>query len=279
MATVPYVSTGNDGLSPLASGTELPSCNTMSLTQRSDSTNSSRTAHHDDPAPHQPRRSRRNAPRTPKARSMPALPVVILEKKDQYSALPYENAMIANQEMRDLLKTFQGARLVAGNTRKIILLPGKKNFQLWIDDADENSKRGFWTEFALHLGGPSAEVTQMEIGAVKVQIKKDNQFKKRQERIEEEFCANSLKAIGNLSELVLSTPSSKKRNAHTANLVDAFKATQLKSQERVKTKKGKHLNEVMDDNTFADDSSESVDDNDVMEGTQDTIDEPEEEEE
>ena len=137
----------------------------------------------------------------------------------------------------------------------------------------------FWTEFALHLGGPSAEVTRMEIGAVKVQIKKDNQFKKKKERIEEEFCANSLKAIGNLSELVLSTPSSKKRNAHTANLVDAFKATQLKSQERVKTKNGKHLNEVMDDDKFADDSSESVDNDDVIDGTQSTIDEPEEEEE
>ena len=279
MATVPYVSTGNDGLSPLASGAELPPCNTMSLSQRSDTTNSSRTSHHDDPPHHEPRRSRRDAPRTPKVRSMPALPAVIVVKKDQYVALPYESAMIANQEMRNLLKTFQGSRLVAGNMRKVTLLPGKKNFQIWIDDADENSICGFWMEFALHAGGPAAEVTRMELGAIKTQIKKDNQFKKKQEKIEDGFCADSLKAIGNLSELVLSTPCSKKRNAHTANLVEAFKATQIKAQERVKTKKGKHLSEVMKEDMISDELSDSVDNDDAMENTQDTLGDPEEEEE
>ena len=105
-------------------------------------------------------------------------------------------------------------------------------------------------------------------------MKKDKAFKKKQESREDLLCGHGLKAIANLSQLLQSNPNTKKRNAHAADLMDLFKATHMKTQEKVKTKNGRNLSEVMEDLKDAiEEDEESADYVDAVQSEDDEVNE------
>ena len=88
------------------------------------------------------------------------------------------------------------------------------------------------------------------------------------------LCDHGLKAIANLSNLVQGNQNAKKINAHTADLMDLFKATAMKSQERIKTKNGHNLSQVMEDLKDVDyEDEESTDYVDAVQSEEDEVDE------
>ena len=256
-----------DGLSSLPAVTGCNDASVMSITR-----SSVRERHERRP----PRKSRTDARRSKSSKDdfISGFPSVYLIERDPKTTVPYDSATNANIEVKHALKTFKGGRLVAGEVRKITLQPGKRNFQLWLDGTDEVSLTEFWRHFAQSLAGGAGKVSLMSVSFVKSQMKKDKAFKKKQESREDLLCGHGLKAIANLSQLLQSNPNTKKRNAHAADLMDLFKATHMKTQEKVKTKNGRNLSEVMEDLKDAiEEDEESADYVDALQSEEDEVDE------
>ena len=83
--------------------------------------------------------------------------------------------------------------------------------------------------------------------AVKTRLHESQKHRMKCENFARKYAANTVTAVANLSEIVKKAPPNKKRRADAAGLTHALRAATAYCSEVVKTKKGKALDKVVDD--------------------------------
>ena len=159
----------------------------------------------------------------------------------------FGNKHEAARDVQAAFDAFSEESPYVGHIRKVTLTGDKQSVHIWIDEATEASMKSFWMPFAQKFATSNGKVTQLPALQVLQRMQMDSDLRTKKEKFETMFHECNLAAVANLSETLKAELPSLKRSSDMASLVRILKGTNSSAFEKVKNKKGKTLDVVVEE--------------------------------